>query len=53
MGTFLRSYVKVLKPIELSFGVVSVVGQVMGVLKAGPHILKGREGIWGLLPPLF
>jgi len=43
MSTLRRSCAKVREPIELSFGMVSVVGPGIDVLDGGPRTLRGRE----------
>jgi len=45
VGTLLHSCVKVRKPIEVLFVVLSGVGPGIGVLD-GIHIPKGRGGFW-------
>jgi len=44
MGTLLCSCAGVREPIELSLGVVSGVGQGMGVLDEGPRAPRRKEG---------
>jgi len=49
VGTLLRSCEEVLEPMEPSFGV----GSGIHVLDGGSHVLKGRDGFWGCVPPLI
>ena len=42
MGSLLQSCAEVREPIELSFGLVTVVGEGMGVLDEDPRAPKGR-----------
>jgi len=52
MGTLLHSCVEVCEPIELSFGVASVVGPGIGVLDGGPRVARGGE-VCGVFPIRF
>jgi len=46
MGTLLRHCVEVRTAIELSFGVVSVVGPGIRVLDGNPHASRGMGCFW-------
>jgi len=53
-GDLLHSCVEVHEPIELSFGVVSVVSPGIGVFDEGRRVARGRRGSGGFaefLPP--
>jgi len=52
-GLLWHTCVKVPKAIKLPFGVVSGVGQGMGVLDMGPRLARGRGVLGFFLPHRF